>query len=94
VTELANQVADAIGCPHPWLKVPHWPVHAAAVACEKICQPFGIQPPLYPRRVEFFVMSRAFRTDKAQRLLGYQPQVAAPDGLARTAAWYRSQGLI
>ena len=94
VTELSNQVADAIGCPHPWLKVPHWPVHVAAVACEKICQPFGIQPPLYPRRVEFFVMSRAFRTDKARRLLGYVPQVGAPEGLARTAAWYRSQGLI
>jgi nucleoside-diphosphate-sugar epimerase len=44
--------------------------------------------------VEFFELDRAFSTEKAQRLLGYQPKVSLREGLARTAAWYREQGLI
>jgi nucleoside-diphosphate-sugar epimerase len=69
-------------------------VHVAAVACEALCKPFGIPPPLYPRRVEFFVMQRSFTTTKAQRELGYVPQVDNLQGLADTARWYREQGLI
>ena len=31
---------------------------------------------------------------KAERLLGYRPQVSLEDGLAGTLAWYRAQGLM
>jgi nucleoside-diphosphate-sugar epimerase len=54
----------------------------------------NINPPLYPRRVEFFELDRAFSTDKAQRLLGYRAKISLSEGLARTARWYRAQGLI
>jgi nucleoside-diphosphate-sugar epimerase len=94
VRDLVDQVADTLGCARPRLRVPHWPVHVAAVACEALCKPFGIPPPLYPRRVEFFVMQRSFTTTKAQRELGYVPQVDNLQGLAETARWYREQGLI
>ena len=32
-------------------------------------------------------------TEKAQRLLGYEPAVAAREGLERTVAWFRERGL-
>jgi nucleoside-diphosphate-sugar epimerase len=53
-------------------------------------------PPLgigrnYPRRLDFFISSRAFEISKARRLLGYQPQVDLHTGLAQTAAWYRQE---
>jgi nucleoside-diphosphate-sugar epimerase len=52
------------------------------------------QSPLYPRRVEFFTMDRGFTTEKAHRLLGYTPGVDIEEGLARTADWYRQEGLL
>ena len=92
--ELVNLIADTLGRPHPRGHIPFWPVHAAAVVCEWACRPLGIAPPLYPRRVEFFAHDRAFDISKARRLLGYEPRVDLEEGLARTAAWYREQGLL
>jgi nucleoside-diphosphate-sugar epimerase len=69
-------------------------VLAAAVLCEKLCRPLGIEPPLYPRRVEFFSKHRAFDISKARRLLGYAPRVPMQESLARTAAWYRENALL
>lgn len=94
VREVVDLVADTLGRPRPRLRVPHWPVHAAAVACEAICRPLGIDPPLYPRRVEFFVMDRGFTTAKAERLLGYRARHDLPEGFRKTAEWYRAQGYL
>jgi nucleoside-diphosphate-sugar epimerase len=79
------------------VKVPHypvWPVVAAGHVCEKICRPFGINPPLFPRRVDWYRQNRAFKIDKAKRDLGYAPRVGIDEGLRRTAEWYRKEGYL
>ncbi|MCK8516812.1 NAD-dependent epimerase/dehydratase family protein [Methylonatrum kenyense] len=94
VQELADTVARILEKKPPRLRVPLWPVQVAAKACEAVCRPFGINPPLYPRRVEFFAMDRAFTTEKAQRLLNYTPRFDIQDGLTASAKWYRKEGLL
>ena len=76
------------------VKIPVGPVLLAGDLCEWICRPFGISPPLYRRRIEFFVNNRAYDTTKARTRLGFTPGVNLNDGLARTLAWYREQGLL
>ena len=51
-------------------------------------KPFGISPPIYRRRVDFFVKDRAFDISKAKRILGYAPKVSLDEGLKITADWY------
>lgn len=92
--ELASRIARVWNVPAPRWRVPVWPVFAAGAACELLCAPLGIDPPIYRRRVAFFTKNRAFRIDKAKRLLGYQPAVALDDGLRETADWYRAQGHV
>ena len=92
--ELVAAIAAAVGTRPPRLRLPYAPVYWASVVCDKACRTIGVNPPLYPRRVEFFAKDRAFDISKARRLLGYDPSVDLADGLARTAAWYREQGLI
>jgi nucleoside-diphosphate-sugar epimerase len=92
--ELVDAIADAVGAKRPWLRLPYAPVFWASVVCERLCKIIGVSPPLYPRRVEFFEKDRAFDISKARRLLGYDPRVDLAEGLRRTAAWYREQGLI
>jgi len=94
LNELVRLIAGAVGAREPRWRIPYWPVHAAASACQFLCRLTGVNPPLYPRRVEFFAKSRAFSIDKARRLLGYEPKVGLEDGLKRTAAWYRGKGMI
>jgi nucleoside-diphosphate-sugar epimerase len=70
------------------------PVYLAGFACELLCKPLGIQPPLYRRRVDFFRKDRAFCIDKASSQLGFQPVVDLKTGLQKTADWYVEQGLL
>jgi nucleoside-diphosphate-sugar epimerase len=92
--ELVNLIADVLGKPHPRWRIPFWPVLAASVICDKACRLVGLSPPLYPRRVEFFSLDRAFSIAKAKAQIGYKPKVGLKEGLARTAKWYLEKGLI
>lgn len=94
LSEVIAIVADEVGAPPPWLRIPLAPVYLAAAACEAVCKPLNLEPPLHRRRVDFFTKSRAFDIAKARRMLGYAPQVSVREGVARTAAWYRDQGLL
>ncbi len=94
ITDVFDTIADFLGKPHPRLRIPAWPVQVAASLCAGICSPLGINPPLYPRRLEFFLLDRSFTIAKARSLLGYEPKVSIEDGFARTGRWYREQRLI
>jgi nucleoside-diphosphate-sugar epimerase len=94
IEDLVRRVARALGVD---LKIPHypvWPVVVAGHVVEKACKPFGIPPPIFPRRVDWYRQNRAFRIDKAMRDLGYQPKVGIDEGLRRTAEWYKQERLL
>lgn len=94
LNRLVAQIAKTLGVPVNRLRIPVWPVWLAGLLCELICRPLRLDPPLYRRRVDFFVKERAFDISKARRLLGYEPRVPVEEGLRRTARWYREQGLL
>jgi len=94
LNELVGRIASALGVKRRRFHIPLQPVLWASVVCDKLCRSLGVSPPLYPRRVEFFMLDRAFSIDKARRLLGYEPKVSLDEGLRRTAEWYRSQNLL
>lgn len=94
IEELVRRVAAAIDVE---VKVPHFPILPLMIAghvCEAVCKPFGIAPPIFPRRVDWFRQVRAFRIDKAKTDLGYDPRVGIDEGLRRTGEWYEAQGII
>jgi dihydroflavonol-4-reductase len=95
VNELVAAVARAQGLPEPRpLHLPAAPVRHLAHACEVLCRPIGVSPPLYRRRVDFFLLNRQYDTAKARRLLGFRPAVRLEDGLGETIAWCRVQCLL
>ncbi len=91
---LVQQIAQVVGAPPPKLRLPVMPLYLAGYLCELLCKPFGIQPPLYRRRVDFFRKDRAFSIQKAQTRLGFAPRVDLACGLQRTAAWYQQKGIL
>ena len=95
LSELVKKIANVLDKPVPdKMSIPVWPVWFAGLLCEIACKPFGITPPIYRRRVDFFIKDRAFDISKAKRLLGYQPKVSLEEGLKITADWYKEQNLI
>jgi dihydroflavonol-4-reductase len=92
LNDLTAMIAKDAGVPPPRLRLPVWPFWIAGAACEALCAPFGIEPPIYRRRVDFFTKSRAFDITRARQELGYAPQVGLPEGIHRTMTWYRNSG--
>lgn len=90
--DLAAIIADELGVKAPGFAPPVGPLMLAAKLCEALCKPFGLNPPLHTRRVEFFVKSRAFSNAKARQLLGFAPQVDTREGVRRTIQWYQDNG--
>lgn len=94
LNELVALIAEQAGVRPPSLHLPVWPFWLAGAACEAVCVPLGLEPPLYRRRVDFFTKSRAFDIGRARSELGYAPAVPLREGIHRTLAWYRSAGWL
>jgi dihydroflavonol-4-reductase len=91
---LVVAIAAEAGVAPPRLHLPVWPVWIAGAACEAICAPLGIEPPLYRRRVDFFTKSRAFDISRAREELGFSPAISLREGIRRTLAAYRQAGWV
>ncbi|MDZ7372500.1 MAG: NAD-dependent epimerase/dehydratase family protein [candidate division KSB1 bacterium] len=94
LNELVRRIGRALGVEVRIRHVPVGPVLAAAYLCERLCRLLRVEPPLYPRRLDFFTKNRAFDISKAKTLLGYRPKVDLDTGLKRTAEWYRAHGWL
>ncbi len=94
LNEWVEILAEVLKASVPKLHLPVWPLWTAGAVCEFLCQPFKISPPIYRRRVDFFIKDRAFDITKAKTRLGYFPQIDLKEGLSKTAQWYYEQGLL
>jgi nucleoside-diphosphate-sugar epimerase len=94
IEEIVRGVARALDVE---VRIPHYPilpVVALGHLVEKACKPFGLNPPIFPRRVDWFRQNRAFDISRAKRELGFMPRVQLDDGLRRTGIWYREKGYL
>jgi nucleoside-diphosphate-sugar epimerase len=94
IEDVVLAVGRALDIP---VKIRHFPVLPLVIAghvVERICRPFRVAPPIFPRRVDWYRQNRAFDITRAERELGYVPKVGLEDGLRRTAAWYLGNGYI
>jgi nucleoside-diphosphate-sugar epimerase len=94
LNELIDTIAETIGSSKTKIHLPALPVQIAGTLCEKVCIPLGVDPPIYRRRVDFFVKSRAFDIAKAKMKLDYMPKVSFKEGIIKTADWYKQKGLL
>ena len=94
LNELVSLVADVAGVAPPTRHLPVWPFWMAGAACEAMCAPFGIEPPIFRRRVDFFTKSRAFDITRARTEIGFAPRVGLREGTRRTLEWYRAEGWL
>ena len=92
--ELVEKISIILNKPTSNKSIPVWPVWIAGALCELVCKPFGISPPIFRRRIDFFIKDRAFDITKAKTVLGYNPTTSLEEGLTKTANWYKEKNLI
>ncbi len=94
IEDLVKRTAAAMGVNLKLMRFPVTPLVAAGHICEKVCKPFGVTPPIFPRRVDWYRQNRAFKISKAERDLGYEAKVELNEGLRRTFEWYKEEGML
>jgi nucleoside-diphosphate-sugar epimerase len=94
IEEIVKAVGRALEVP---VRIPHYPVLPVVVIghiVEKLCRPFGVTPPIFPRRVDWYRQNRAFDIARAKQELGYRPRIKLAEGLRQTGIWYRQMGYL
>lgn len=91
---MVGEVALALERRSPKVHVPIAPVMLAARVMEAVFVPFGISPPLHRRRLDFFLKSFQFSTEKAKEMLGFEASIPFATGARETLDWYRREGLL
>lgn len=91
---MVEKIAGYFGVAPPRLHLPIRPVQLAGTVCEAVCRPFGIQPPIFRRRVDFFTKNRSFTSRKAREELGFIPKRSFDEEIADICSWYVEHGYI
>jgi nucleoside-diphosphate-sugar epimerase len=91
---LVELIATELNVAPPRKHYPYRPVWMLSWLVEAGCRPFRIQPPIYPRRVDFYAHDYSYDTSRARSALGWTPKVDVVEGVRRTIAHYRAQGAL
>jgi nucleoside-diphosphate-sugar epimerase len=94
IAHFVELLAKGAGVKPPRLRIPYWMLKTAALACEGVCKPFGISPPMHRRRAAWFVSNRTFDITRARRELGYVPRISIEDGVAEMVESFRCAGWL
>jgi nucleoside-diphosphate-sugar epimerase len=92
--QMVGAISAALERPAPRLRLPLAPLLFAASVSEMTLRPLGIQPPLHPRRMNFFVKSFQFSCAEARKTIDFNPKIPFGVGVGFVAQWYREQGLL
>lgn len=89
--EMLQTIALAANRPGFGPSLPLKPMLALAAVVEDTCKVLKIHPPLYRRRMDFYLNDAAFDSRQAQVVLGWQPKVDLAEGFAATLRALRSE---
>lgn len=92
--ELIGLVAEQLAVPYPKVVLPATPVNWLCTSTEMACNLANVKPILFRRSMDFFTRSVQFDASKAKDILRFEDSVDVPDGVAKTARWYREMGLV
>jgi nucleoside-diphosphate-sugar epimerase/SAM-dependent methyltransferase len=93
-TDMVAAIARELGARPPRFRAPMPPFSILATVMEKTLRPFGIQPPLHRRRLDFFRKSFTLSPLLARQTFGFDPKVDFVQGVRGTAEWYKEMGYL
>ena len=94
IGRLIRFIGAIMGKRSKFFHIPFRPLFLLATLTEHIGKILHINPILYRRRLDFFWKDRAFSSEKAKQILGYQQRFTLEEGLEKTLRWYEEQEWI
>ncbi|MDC0435378.1 NAD-dependent epimerase/dehydratase family protein [bacterium] len=94
IREMVSIIGESLGRDVKFITLPATPFFLLGDACEWVCKPLGIEPPIYRRRVAFFTKDRSFDTSKMRAVTGFTCQHSNEEGMQALAQWYKQEGWL
>lgn len=94
LVDLVQILAEELGTSCTLQRIPMPAMQLLATVIEFSCRPFGIQPPLYRRRLDFYRHDEHFSIERAETELGFEPRISLRAGIRLTIEGYRKQGWL
>jgi len=97
--QLTDDLADGLGCPPVRWSVPYPMAYTIGFMLEhgyrllRRASGLSMAPLLSRQAVQVLGIDQDFSSRKARELLGWEPRVGYPDGLAATLAWLQTEHL-
>ena len=76
------------------IHLPFYPMYWLSFIVAGLWKLLPGDPPLFPRRVDWYRQNRGFVIDKAAKELEYVPKVGLDEGLKRAYDWYKANGYL
>jgi len=92
--EILQLVAKSLGVRPLYLPIPLWLTPPIVHLYNAYLRLRGQDALLRPNYFYRFTAGSDYRADKARRLLGWQPQVDVREGIPKTVAWFRANGIV
>ena len=92
--EIRKIILQALGVRRPPLYLPEWLALSFANGIEKLYETLDKTPPVARKNIESTLADRVFSSEKAQRELGFSPNIDPVQGLTDTVQWYRQNGWV
>jgi len=90
---ITNTIANALGVRRPG-RIPYFVALSLGKMGDIFQKIFSINLPINSQVIKFFNQRRAFSWNKAYRLVGYTPQISYKEGIKKTIAFYKKEGLL
>jgi nucleoside-diphosphate-sugar epimerase len=94
LSHVYQTIAQLAGVSVVPVRVPAWPLQLLGSVIERVVRPFGIEPPLHRRRVDFYVKNRCFDISRARSELGFLPTCSFEEEAERIFRWYQREGWL
>ncbi len=94
MTKMYQTIAKEAGTWVWPIKLPALPLLWLGSLVEAVCKPFGIEPPIHRRRMNFFVKTRSFNCTKAKTQLGYKAEHTFEEEVHIIYTWYKEHGWL
>lgn len=101
IRDIVQKIADIYAAENPGFKckmicLPFYPMYWLSFIVAGLWKILFLKsdPPLFPRRVDWYRQNRGFDISKAKRELDYEPKVGLDEGLKLAYDWYKKNGYI
>jgi nucleoside-diphosphate-sugar epimerase len=74
--------------------LPRRALTAVSWGVDRATRALGQENEMNPGAVHYLARSGTYSIEKARRVLGYEPRVGLEEGMRRTEAWLREQGML